>query len=166
MKYVYLIFFLIPLLISGQEEDSLNNHKKNQLTIDEINFLIKVSDSIGNIQKEGISEGEIRYNHISGNFGWEAYFLNDTINKNQPLRIRYSETQPKTNEDLNLYYNKGKLIFAELITTQTRRKLIQNKPLKKVFYFAGNVVIYPSIIDSYIDCILEKERTILKTIYN
>ena len=160
MKSLILIIFILPILIHGQEIDA-----KIKLRINEINSLIKVSDSIGNIQKEGISEGEIRYNHISGNFGWEAYFLNDTKNKTQPLRIRYSDTQPKANENLNLYYKNGILIFAELITTPTGRKSKRNQPLSKTFYFENGDIIYPNTTDSDIDYIIQKEKTIYKMIY-
>ena len=81
------------------------------------------------------------------------------------MRIRYSITQPKANEDLNLFYHDGILIFAELITTQTSRKSKGNKVLKKHFYFDGKTVIYPDLTDSDIDYMLEKEKTICKMIY-
>jgi hypothetical protein len=152
-----LSYFIIPIFTYGQETDS-----EIKLRIDS---LIKISDSIGEKQKEGISEGDIIYNHISGKYGWEAYFLNDVKEKNQPLRIRYSETQPKSNEDLNLYYQNGILVFAELITTPNKRKSRHNKTKKKCFYFDGKNVIYPDLIDSDIDYVLGKEKTIRKMIY-
>jgi hypothetical protein len=153
--------FLLPILDYGQESKSEIKHR-----IEEIDSQIKISDSIGNIQKEGISEGEIRYDHISGKFGWEAYFINDAENKNQPLRIRYSETQPKANEDLNLYYQNGILVFAELISTPISRKLKLGKSVKKYLYFNGETLIYPEIIyfDEY-NYVLEKEKVIRKMIY-
>lgn len=150
-------YFIIPILTYGQETDS-----EIKLRIDS---LIKVSDSIEKKQKEGISEGVIRYNHISGKYGWEAYFLNDVKEKNKPLRIRYSETQPKSNEDLNLYYQNGILVFIELIKTQNKRKSSHNKTKKKHFYFDGKNVMYLDLTDSDIDYVLGKEKTIRKRIY-
>ena len=150
-------FFILTILTYGQETNS-----EIKLRIDS---LIKISDSIGKSEKEGISEGEIRYNHISGKFGWEAYFLNDTNSKKQPLRIRYSETQPKSNEDINLYYQNGILIFVELITTPTSRKSKSSKTKSKHFYIDGKNVIYPDLTDADIDYVLEKEKTIRKMIY-
>jgi hypothetical protein len=153
--------FLLAIFANGQES---KNEIKSR--IEKIDAQVKSTDSIGNIQKEGISEGEIRYDHISGKFGWEAYFLNDGDIKNQPLRIRYSETQPKANEDINLYYRNGILVFAELISTSLSRKLKLGKPIKKVFYFNGATLIYPELIyfEEY-NYVLEKEKTIRKMIY-
>ena len=153
--------FIFPIITYGQEIDS-----KIKFKIDEINSIVKLTDSIGNHRNEGISEGPIKYNHISGNFGWDAYFLNDIENKNQPIRIRYSETQPKAvYENLNLYYLKGKLIFAELIKSKIGRNSKKGKPVKKIFYFNGSEIIYPDQTDLDIDYVLAKEKTIYKMIY-
>jgi len=152
--------FIFPIIIYGQEIDSKIKYK-----IDEINSIVKFTDSIGNHRNEGISEGPIKYTHISRNFGWDAYFLNDIENKNQPIRIRYSETQPKAYENLNLYYVKGKLVFAELIKSPIGRKAKKNKPIKKIFYFNGSDIIYPNPTDAKIVYIITKEKTIYKMIY-
>ena len=149
--------FIFPILIYGQQTDSEIKIK--------IDLLIKVSDSIGKSAKEGISEGEIKYDHISGKFGWEGYFINDANDKKKPLRIRYSETQPNSNEDLNLYYQNGILVFAELISSPNSRKSKYNNTKSKYFYFIGKNVIYPDLTDSDIDYVLQKEKTIRKMIY-
>jgi hypothetical protein len=149
---------LLTVTSYGQESNS-----EIKLKIDSF---IRASDSIGKIEKEGISEGEIRYNHISGKYGWGAYFLNNPKYKKEPLRIRYSETQPKSNEVINLYYQNGILVFAELITTPTSRTVKRKNSKTKHFYFNENDVIYPDITDSDIDYVLEKEKTIRKMIYD
>ncbi len=153
--------FLLPILAYGQE---IKPEIKRR--IEEINAQIKVSDSVGNIQKERVSEGEIRYDHVSGKFGWEAYLINDAYDKNKPLRIRYSETQPKANEKLNLYYRNGILVFAELISIPISRKFKSERLVKKYFYFNGETVIYPDLIDyDAYNYVLDKEKTIRKMIY-
>ncbi len=157
----WIIFILIfPILIYGQEDNS-----KINLKIAEITSQIKVIDSIGNFRNEGISEGDVRYTHIAGDFGWETYFLNEIENKNTPLRIRYSETKPLVNENLNMYYQNGVLIFAELIRTPISEESKNDNPILKHFYFDGNTIIYDDLTDSDIDYILEKEQGIRKTIY-
>ncbi len=133
--------------------------------IEEINSVIKITDSICKIKSEGIAEGTIKYNHIGGNYGWTAYFTNSSENKNQPLRIRYSETQPKANEEINLYYKNGNLIYAELITAKNRILTKVKKIIKKEFYFENQIVIYFDLTDRDIDYLIQKELTIRKMIY-
>jgi hypothetical protein len=157
---IFTMFIFLSMFIYGQESDL-----KAKSFIDEIDSITKIYDSVGNNRQEGISEGVIKYNHIKGHFGWGAYFLNDPANEKLPLRIRYSETQPKENEDLNLYYQNGHLIFAELISTSTKRKSKIKGKSNRRFYFDGNKVIYSDLSDSDIDYVLVKEKTIRKMIY-
>ena len=81
------------------------------------------------------------------------------------MRIRYSETKPKSNEDINLYYQNGILVFVELITTPNSQKSKSSKTKKKHFYIDGKNVIYSDLTDADIDYVLEKEKTIRKMIY-
>ena len=157
-KLIFICFiFLFPKLFYGQEINSNERIKK-------IDLLVKVTDSIGITQKEGIAEGEIKYNHTRVFFGWEAYFVNDT--KNRPLRIRYSETNPKSNENLNLYYQNGEPIFIVLIETPIIQKSKNNKQIIKQFYLDDNKIIYPETNNSDKIYVLEKEKTIRKMIYH
>jgi hypothetical protein len=157
-KILFICFiFLSPKIFYGQEINSKERIKK-------IDLLIKVADSIGITQKEGIAEGEIKYNHTHKLFSWEAYFVND--NKNRPLRIKYSETNPKSNEDLNLYYQNGEPIFIELIETPIIQKSKNNKQIIKQFYLDDNKIIFPDTNNSDKIYIIEKEKTIRKMIYH
>lgn len=160
MKKFYCIIYILifPFLITGQEDNS-----KNNLKIAEINSIIKTIDSIGNYRSEGVSEGVVRYTKIDGDFGWEAYFLNEI--EKFPLRIRYRETKPKLNENINIYYEDGVLVFAELIRTPIIGESKYDNPIVKHFYFDGITIIYNDLTDSDIDYILEKEKKIRKAIY-
>ena len=160
MKNLIFIIFIFPILVYGQEGDSKQR-------VNEIYTLVKLTDSLAKGKKEGIIEGVITFSHgRKKNFGWEAYFLNENNNSNLPLRIRYSETNQKGLEDLNLYYHYGKLIYAELITTHLNRK---SKPVKittKKFNFEnGDVLHAEDPTDSEIDYILQKEKILIKSIY-
>jgi hypothetical protein len=159
MKKILFICFIFfsPKIFYGQEINSKERIKK-------IDLLIKVADSIGITQKEGIAEGEIKYNHTHKLFGWEAYFVND--NKNRPLRIKYSETNPKSSENLNFYYQNGEPIFIELIETPIIQKSKNNKQIIKQFYLDDNKIIFPDTNNSDKIYIIEKEKTIRKMIYH
>lgn len=156
MKKLYCIIYILifPFSITGQEDN---------LKIAEINSIIKTIDSIGNYRNEKASEGVVRYTKIDGDFVWEAYFLSE--NERFPLRIRYRETKPKLNENINIYYEDGVLIFAELIRTPIIGESKYDNPIVKHFYFDGITIIYNDLTDSDIDYILEKEKIIRKAIY-
>lgn len=157
MRKLIFIFVLFPIFVNAQVTDS-------EIKI-RIDSLMKVTDSIGKLKNEGIVEGTVVYSHKSGNYGWDAYFLNDIYNE-KPLRIRYSESQPKSHEYLNLYYENGILVFAELTSVINKRNSKRNKTTIKKFYFHENEVFCEDINDSDLDYILDKEKTILKLIYD
>ena len=156
-----IIIYLIFIFLNSSDLIGQNLNPK----IAEINLEIKITDSICKIKGEGIAEGTIKYNHIVGNYGWTSYFTNSSENKNEPLRIKYSETQPSANEEINFYYKNGNLVYAELITTKNRKLTKVKKITKKEFYFENQKVIYFDITDRDIDYIIQKELTIRKMIY-
>jgi hypothetical protein len=166
MKNILLIFIIFPIFIYGQNNDYKSNPK-----VIEIDTYIQLNDSLRWNEKEEISEGVIKYDQISGKFGYHTYFLNDSLITKQPYRIRHYETNRNNCEELNLYYKDGKLIFAEQFTKPIKYR--NSKFIQRLmpFYFYDDKIVFNNKIYSEIDYnenifnIVEKANEIRKMIY-
>ncbi len=154
-----IILFFFSIISYSQTSIVLRNQ------IEKINKNVLAIDSICDVRGQGIAEGQItfkRKKHKTG--GWEAYFTND-VQKDRPIRIQYSEVEFYKNEDLDLYYQNGVLIFAELSIENVGKKTKDSHKEKQRFYFEnGKDIFYDGDIKS-LEYVLTKEASTRKMIY-
>ncbi len=146
-----------------------SQHQTKELSskILNINNYVSTIDSTSSLNSEGIAEGPIIYKNIfHRNGGWTAYILREN-DSNKKMRIKYSASQYKTRESINLYYNNDGLVFAELSVVFKKGKQKHDVPLVEKFYFEDKNIIYQTNSNSQyynLDYLLTEEKNILNMI--
>lgn len=137
--------------------------------------LIKIDSIVKSIDEnearynEGIVEGPIEYKGLfSRNGGWDAYYLHENKQENNPIRIKYSAAFQKKYESYDYYYENGNLVFISL-KVEYYKKRKSNKSFERQYYFRnGNLICdsNPEIKEYSVKEVLLQENIMRKICYD
>jgi hypothetical protein len=135
MKFLNLFLFLTIYSFTSFGQEKSTELKRQ---INEIENYIKLIDSNPQKNREEHDSKKIK-NIEREERSWEAYCLKENKEGNKPLRIKYKEFGPKKTIRLNLYYQKGEIVFAEYMEKQKKKN---GTILKTLFYFQKSILVY------------------------
>lgn len=143
-NYLTLLLLYFPSLIISQ-----NSEKPT--TLSSIQSKITRIDSLANFVVEDVENGLVIWSH--GNMQRELLTQTRFLEKDGQLqRICHRERKPETDEDLSLYFDHSKLIYAEL-TVYTDKKKSTTK-----IYYENELPVFPENDDEAVRFLIKAEQ--------
>ncbi|MBD3584079.1 hypothetical protein [Flavobacterium selenitireducens] len=137
------LLILLPSVILSQNSDE-------ETVLASIHSKVIKIDSLANVSVEEVENGVIVWSH--GNMKRELHTQIRLLEKDGKLqRVCYRERKPKTDEDLSLYFENSKLIYAEL-TTYNKKNLSTKK-----LYYQNEILVFPDDDDDEVNLLVKAD---------